>query len=135
MKKLLLSFLTVISAFSSNAQSSPFEMLENKVPLGNILGFLASKELGEACPVNKEFNAYGKTHSKWGQILRKNSRFHVTIPRSENQGSHVLFLEEYLFGERRAITGVSHLMTILQERPDDYVKLILKSINLLRENT
>ena len=85
-----------------NLQSPPFDKIV--VPPRELGGFAKEGELGG--------------------ILRENSRFAVT-----DHAGHIFFLEEFLsLPGRPSIAKVKNINLLAKEKPDDFIRLVLKTI-------
>ena len=85
--------------------------------------YLDAKSVGIASMAFRDFNMIATEGSVSGMYLRKESRFAVTA-----KGGQMLFLEEYLRGQKQQIWGIKNLNLLLKERPKEFLKFILHAI-------
>ena len=148
--KFVLNFFTCLSimpslsfstqSLSSDASSSDYNHYSQKKRVESSLGFhqlyddlhfsvssfLRDQDIGRLSLTNRECDGFfsNNHHISVGSLHRRCSKFYV-----KDQNGKTYYLEEYLSQDQRLpIAKVNHVNLLAQERPEDFLKLMLKSI-------
>ena len=124
----LLSILISTSAFSSSEKNKSVTFLETSVPheiIIEVASFLDDKSLGRLVKIDKSSKIiFSRDNNEIGGDFREFSRFAIS-----DHAGHVYFLEEFLsLSGLRSISKAKNIRLLVKEKPNEFIKLVLKSI-------